>query len=180
MIAEIRAVRPNFILNNLIGPSQYAFVAAMRDLAREDATFAPGTCPILSCNLTECELPALGEAAEGLVAAGPYFRGAGGWPGPGNFGSSHEAAAHGAVRVLAGLLAGREGSEGLSLSELLADPSAQGCGIDGQTHHTVLPVLIAEVQGGRFAVIERQAEVAGDPYLTRPRMAPLPRLRAVT
>ena len=65
--------------------------------------------------MTECELPALGQAAEGLVAAGPYFRGGTGWPGPGNFGSSHEAAAYAAVRELARLLAHRAGAEDLAL-----------------------------------------------------------------
>ncbi len=181
MIEEIRAARPAFILNSLIGPSSYEFLAAYRALGLQDAAFLPDRCPVLSCNMTECELPALGPAAEGLVAAGPYFRGVGGWPGVGNFGSSHEAAAFAAVRELARLLAHRPGAEDLSLSQLLAGDCRPGGIIDPETHHTVLPAIIARVEGGAFRVIERRADMPGDPYLSRGRMAPLaPMLRVVS
>ena len=166
MIDDLRFARPDFILNSLIGPSSYEFMAAYRALGLADPHFLPASCPVLSCNLTECELPALGQAAEGLVAAGPYFRGAPGWPGPENFGSSHEAAAYSAVRELARLLAHREGAEDLPLSQLLAGDRGTGI-VDPDTHHTVLPVIIARVEGGVFAPIWRQLAVAGDPYLTR-------------
>ncbi|MEM5583474.1 transporter substrate-binding domain-containing protein [Roseibium sp. AS2] len=73
LISEIREKKPDFILNNLIGVSSYAFLRAMKDLAREDASFGPGRCPILSCNLTEAELPVLGAAAEGLISTSTYF-----------------------------------------------------------------------------------------------------------
>ncbi len=186
MIDEIRATAPDFILNSLIGPSSYEFLDAYRDLGRADPRFAPQACPVLSCNLTECELPALGERAEGIVAAGPYFRGVTGWPGvapkgpamfsgwfsggfSGVFGSSHEAAAFAAVHELARLLGHRPGAEVLSLSALLATPQAAGSIIDPQTHHTTLPVVIARVRGGAFEVVEQRPAVAGDPYLTRPR-----------
>jgi branched-chain amino acid transport system substrate-binding protein len=134
----------------------------------------------LSCNLTECELPALGQSAEGLIAAGPYFRGVPGWPGVGQFGSSHEAAAFSAVRELARLLSHREGAEALPLSQLLA--TGHGAGIvDPETHHTVLPVIIARVSDGAFHPIKRLSAVAGDPYLSRGRSAPVaPLLRVVS
>lgn len=166
MIDEVRFARPNFILNSLIGPSSYEFMAAYYALGLADPYFQPGSCPVLSCNLTECELPALGQAAEGLISAGPYFRGVSGWPGPGNFGSSHEAAAYSAVRELARLLAHREGAENLPLSQLLAKDRGIGI-VDPDTHHTVLPVIIARVEGGVFAPVRRHQAVAGDPYLTR-------------
>ncbi|MDP4033708.1 MAG: transporter substrate-binding protein [Pseudorhodobacter sp.] len=170
MIEEIRATAPDFILNSLIGPSSYAFLAAYHALGQADARFRPNACPVLSCNLTECELPALGHHAEGLIAAGPYFRGHAGWPWAGNFGSSHEAAAFAAVRELARLLAHRPGTENESLAALMAGPHAAGSIIDRVTHHTTLPVLIAQVQGGVFAVVEdRQTAVPGDPYLTQSR-----------
>lgn len=86
MVDEIAALRPDCVLNSLIGPSQYAFVAEM-------AARLPGL-PILSCNLTESELPLMGATSEGLVAACPYFRDPGR---PGGFGNSHEAAAHAAI-----------------------------------------------------------------------------------
>jgi ABC-type branched-subunit amino acid transport system substrate-binding protein len=180
MIEEIRATAPDFILNSLIGPSSYAFLAAYRDMARADARFTPEACPVLSCNMTECEMPAMGDESEGLIAAGPYFRGAmteAGDAGP--FGSSHEAAAFAAVRELARLLDGRPGAERLSLAHLL-DHGAPGI-IDRQTHHTTLPVLIAQVRKGRFEVIERRPAVAGDPYLTHPRSTGrAPSLRVVS
>lgn len=181
MIEEIRFSRPDFVLNSLIGPSSYEFLSAYRDLGRQDAHFLPSRCPILSCNLTECELPAIGTAAEGLVAAGPYFRGIEGWPGKGRFGSSHEAAAYVAVRELARLLAHRPGAEHLSLSQLLAEVGTQGGIIDPETHHTVLPALIARVEGGAFRLVHRGEAVAGDPYLTRSSQTPVkPQLRVVS
>ncbi|TIS30423.1 transporter substrate-binding protein, partial [Mesorhizobium sp.] len=54
LIAEIQATRPDFVLNNLIGSSSYAFIAAYAELAERDPHFRPERCPILSCNLTEC------------------------------------------------------------------------------------------------------------------------------
>jgi branched-chain amino acid transport system substrate-binding protein len=186
MIDEIRFARPDFILNALIGPSSYEFLAAFRALGREDAHFHPSRCPVLSCNLTECELPAIGPAAEGLVAAGPYFRGVDGWPtaagsDAARFGSSHEAAAFTAVRELARLLAGRPGAEDLSLAQLLSEDRARGGIVDPDTHHTVLPAIIARVEDGAFRVIHRRDGVAGDPYLTRGTVAPAaPQLRVVS
>ena len=168
MIDEIRHARPDFVLNSLIGPSSYEFLAAYRALGEAEAHFTPARCPILSCNLTECELPAIGPAAEGLVAAGPYFRGIPGWPDLGRFGSSHEAAAYVAVRELARLLSGRAGAECLPLSQLLAQDGATAGGIvDPETHHTTLPSIIARVEGGTFRQLMRREGVVGDPYLTR-------------
>ncbi|MFC7704424.1 transporter substrate-binding protein [Plastorhodobacter daqingensis] len=181
LLAEIRATRPDFILNSLIGPSSYTFMRAYAALGREDPHFLPARCPVLSCNVTECELPALGTAGEGLVAAGPYFRGATGWPAWGApFGSSHEAAAYAAVRELAALLAHRPGAEMLPLVQLLKGrPGA----IDPQTHHTTLPVLIAQIENGAFAVRAELPAVAGDPYLShrnRRSVPPAPRLTVVS
>lgn len=159
MVEEVRASRPDFVLNNLIGPSSYAFLVALR---------AVTDVPVLSCNLTEAELPAIGTAAEGLIAAGPYFRGAA----TGGFSNSFEAAAHAAVIELARLLRDRPGAEGESLADLLR--GAPGGRIDPRTHHTPLPTLIAQVRGGAFHVIQARAVVPGDPYLTRGRVAPPP------
>lgn len=179
MIDEIRFARPDFVLNSLIGPSSYEFLAAYKALGDEDPHFRPERCPVLSCNLTECELPAIGTAAEGLVSAGPYFRGATGWPG-GSFGSSHEAAAFTAVRELARLLSGNPGAEGLSLSRLLAEHGGPGGMIDPETHHTALPALVAQVENGAFRVIQSRKRIAGDPYLTRTAERPAaPQLRVI-
>ena len=181
MIDEIRATRPDFVLNQLIGPSQYAFLQAYRALGQTDPRFRPETCPVLSCNLTECELPAIGAAAaEGLIAAGPWFRGTAGWPHLGDFGSSHEAATHATVRMLARLLAGRPGAETLPLADLLDHPVADALGIDRTTHHTSLPCVVAQVRDGAFRTLADFGRIAGDPYLARGRdVAGGPRLRVV-
>jgi Periplasmic binding protein domain len=180
MIEEIRATRPDFVLNSLVGGSSYEFLASMRRLGSTDAHFTAERCPILSCNLTECELPALGTAAEGLISAGPYFRGMEGGPGVGHFGSSHEAAAFAAVTELARLVAHRPGAERESLARLLASDAAKVGPIDPDTHHTTLPVIIAQVRRGAFQVIQRRGSVAGDPYLTRTRMTAAQPLRVVS
>jgi branched-chain amino acid transport system substrate-binding protein len=148
---------------------------ALRRLAEEDARFGPARCPVLSCNLTECELPALGEAAEGMVSAGPYFRG-----GEGRFGSSFDAAAYASVRSLAARLA-QAGDGGAALDDLLVKPDGGVLAIDPATHHAALPVLIAQVEGGAFRVREQWEAVKADPYLARrERLEPRPHLRAVT
>lgn len=170
MVDEIAALRPDFVLNSLIGPSQYAFVAEM-------AARLPGL-PILSCNLTECELPLMGEAAEGLIAAGPYFHDP---AEPGGFATSVEAAAHAAIMEMARLFHRHPGGENLALADLLALDAGAGP-IDPETHHTALPVLIGQVRRGAFQVLHRQPRVMGDPYLTRPERLPeaRPALRVVT
>lgn len=177
MIAEIRATRPDFVLNSLVGASSYAFLRAYHALGLVHPHFRAGSCPVLSCNLTECELPPLGEAAEGLIAAGPYFQGVTGWPGPGQFASAHEAASYAAVRELARLLAHRPGAEVLSLAALLA---GAGGPIDAGTHHTALPVIIAQVRQGAFRVIQHRGTVPGDPFLTRAVPAATATLRVVS
>jgi hypothetical protein len=180
MIEELRITRPDFILNSLVGASSYAFLSVLYDLACHDPHFRPDRCPVLSCNLTECELPPLGEKAEGLISAGPYFRGLAGWPGQGSFGSSPEAAAFAAVRELARLINGRPGAERDSLAQLLASDRAAGGPIDPGTHHTALPTIIAQVRGGVFSVIQQRGDVPGDPYLTQPRHRHSPPLRVVS
>ncbi|MEI4472342.1 transporter substrate-binding protein [Frigidibacter sp. MR17.24] len=174
MIEEIRVTRPDFVLNNLIGTSEYAFLAALRALGEADPAFRPDRCPVLSCNLTECELPEIAPAAtEGLISAGPYFA-----PGEGGFGSSPEAAAHAAVRLLAALLA-EPGGEARDLAALMRRPAAAAAGLDPETHHRSLPALIARARAGRFEVMEDRGTLRADPYLSRPVAPVAPRLRLV-
>jgi branched-chain amino acid transport system substrate-binding protein len=73
IVAEIEATRPDFILNNLIGPSSYAFLRAYAALARRNPDFAPERRPVASCDLAECELDQIGEAGIGNFAAAVYF-----------------------------------------------------------------------------------------------------------
>ncbi|SFA70310.1 amino acid/amide ABC transporter substrate-binding protein, HAAT family [Poseidonocella pacifica] len=182
IVEEIADLKPDFVLNQLIGPSQYAFLAAMAELRHRDPFFGAANCPVLSCNLTECELPAIGAPAEGLISAGPWFRGLP-QPMPGNFGrddfiSSLEAAAHASVMMLAHLLSGNPGGEKLPLSLLLSRPEAAQMGLSARTHHSRLPVAIAQVRQGAFHLLRSAPPRDGDPYLTRDIAVPAP-LRVV-
>ncbi len=74
MIAEIERKRPDFILNNLIGTSSYAFLKAYHRLAERDPDFRAEHRPVTSCDLTECELAEIGaEAAAGHLCSAVYF-----------------------------------------------------------------------------------------------------------
>lgn len=168
IIAEIRATRPDFVLNSLIGPSSYAFLAAYAALGRADPHFTAATCPVLSCNLTECELGILGDSAAGLISAGPYFRDP---AAPEAFASSFEAAAYDAVRTLAAKLGAGGDAD---LATLLSRPAGGGLTLDRRTQHAVLPVVIAQVGDGAFRTLARWESVAPDPYLSRSENLPAP------
>ncbi|WP_120498194.1 transporter substrate-binding protein [Kiloniella sp. EL199] len=74
MIETIRETRPSFILNNLIDSSSYALYRAFYSAGKTDDFFRPENCPIISCNITECELEKIGyDAAEGHLSISPYF-----------------------------------------------------------------------------------------------------------
>ena len=177
LIDEIRAVRPSFILNNLIGPSSYAFLEAYAGLGREDAYFRPESCPILSCNLSESELPALSGIADGNLVVGPYFRNAAqaqGWPlaGRRRCVSSFEAAAYTAVVILAEVLAAAPAAgRRLDLPAAFAGRrfvSPYGTvEVDPRTQHLSLPVVIGRVNGTEVDALDVTQSVAPDPYLSR-------------
>lgn len=193
LIGEIRATRPNFILNNLIGTSSYAFIAAYAELGLSDPHFRPDRCPLLSCNLTECELPAIGHAAKGHLSAGPYFRA------PANSGearagdparrpaSSFEAAAYASVRVLAKILADNADATFAELPSAFAEARFQtpfgDTVIDPQTQHATLPVIIGQIGDDGFEIVSRTEGVAPDPYLShydRVEIFGRPRLKVVS
>jgi branched-chain amino acid transport system substrate-binding protein len=165
IIAEIRAQRPNFILNNFVGASSYAFFEAYAALGREDAWFRPETCPLVSCNLTEAELPAIGQAGEGHLSVGPFFDTRSRLP---NLQSSFGASAHSAILILSQLLATQTADAPLAFDGRLFDTPLGRMAIDATTRHSCLPVRIAEIRSGRFKVVEDHSElVAPDPYLSR-------------
>jgi ABC-type branched-subunit amino acid transport system substrate-binding protein len=168
LIAEIQATRPDFILNNLIGLSSYAFIAAYAALGERDPHFRPERCPLLSCNLTECELPAIGEAGNGHLSVGPYFHDASANLMPA---SSLEAAAYASVRVLAKILATNPDARWTDLPKAFsgtAFPTPLGdIAIDPQTQHATLPVQIGRIEGAAFKTVSLTKSVAPDPYLSR-------------
>ena len=189
LIAEIRATRPDFILNNLIGTSSYAFLSAYAELGWEDEHFTPERCPILSCNLTECELPAIGEAGQGHLSVGPYFRARSARAASGQFipGSSLEAAAYASVQVLAKVLAAKPDASFADLPALFERTAYQTpfgrIAIDRQTQHATLPVEIGRIEGQGFRSVSRIEHVAPDPYLShydRTAVFRRPRLKVVT
>ncbi|MHA7775382.1 transporter substrate-binding domain-containing protein [Roseibium sp. M-1] len=189
LIAEIREKRPDFIFNNLIGESSYAFLRAMKALAASDPAFAPERCPILSCNLTEAELPVLGEAADGLISTSTYFETLetpeneafltrlAGLRGQGTSISSMFVGPYEAVWLLARAIeaCGTEDPDAV-LKELCRVPHPtplRDIRIDPQTQHAFLQPLIAVVEKAdtsqkrsRFRVIEKTpGPIAPDPYL---------------
>lgn len=167
LVSEIRATTPDFVLNNLIGPSSYAFYEAYAALGREDERFRPERRPIVSCNLTEAELPDIAPFGEGHLSSLPFVHD--GTPGPR---SSFEAAAHAAVTVLADAIeaAGTDEPDAVRRAMGPAEHrTALGAiRIDPLTQHAELPVRIARIRGARFEVLEEsRGRVEPDPYLSR-------------
>ncbi|MCP8895179.1 transporter substrate-binding protein [Shinella daejeonensis] len=172
LIEEIRATRPGFVFNNLIGSSSYAFLRAYAELGRTDGHFLPQNCPVISCNLTECELEAIGAAGKGHLSAGPYFhepRGddRGGYRPR----SSFEAAAYASVRVLAEILADNPDAGWEDLPAAFAERRFEtpfgATAIDPRTQHATLPVVIGRIEDDGFRIVSRKTDVAPDPYLSR-------------
>lgn len=166
LIGEIRATRPAFILNNLIGESSYAFLKAFQALGLEDDAFLSANCPVLSCDLMEPELAALDGAGEGHLVVGPYFAGGEGAA------SSMEAAAHASVLILADLIEAAGTDDPAMLRSLLENrsfPTPLGAlKIDPQTQHTHLPVLVGRIEGERFTPVwQSETALRPDPYLSR-------------
>lgn len=170
LIEEIKQLRPSFVLNNLIGQSSYAFFKAYAELGKRDPAFAPENCPIISCNLTEPELPAIGEAAEGHLSVGPYFAdpNAVGFAMP----SSFPASAYAAVLMLADAIEAAGTQEPATLRNMLDGMDFETplgkVRIDKQTQHTSLPVRIGRIKGGAFQTVwESRSLQTPDPYLSR-------------
>ncbi|MGD1877802.1 MAG: transporter substrate-binding domain-containing protein [Kiloniellaceae bacterium] len=183
LIEDIRAQRADFVLNNLVGTSSYAFLAAYHDAARGDASFAPENRPVVSCNLTEAELDSIGPAAEGLISTAIYFDS----PetpesqafrqrvaerfGPDRRNSVYMVNTYIAVKLLAEaiLACGSDEIEAVkdALFGLDLETPLGTTRIDRRTNHAVLRPYIGRAEAdGRFKVIEAAPEpIAADPYL---------------
>jgi len=169
IIAEIRATRPSFILNNLIGLSSYAFLKEYAALGKSDPAFLPDRCPVLSCDLMEPELAAMDGWANDNLVVGPYFAGEHQPDGPA---SSMEATAHASVLILAELIeeAGTDDPAvlGPRLGSRAFETPLGAIRIDAQTQHAHMPVLIGRIEGDRFSPVwQSEGAVAPDPYLSR-------------
>jgi len=75
IIQEIRALRPDFVFNTLIGDSSYAFYRAYADADFGHGKFGPSGIPVTSCSLSEPELLSIGgRCASGHIASSVYFQ----------------------------------------------------------------------------------------------------------
>jgi ABC-type branched-subunit amino acid transport system substrate-binding protein len=197
IIAEIAQRRPSFVLNNLIGPSSYAFLAAMKALGDRDPAFLPAHCPVVSCDLMECELRDIASgAAVGQLSASSYFNGL---DTPEN--RSFKASLSGQVaqdRLISGIFASAytaadlclraitlaETEEPQAVRSTLCDtvwPTVLGhLSIDPMTNHAALPFHLGRItEDDGFEVVSSRTPIAGDPYLTG-RHREMPKLRVVS
>ena len=173
IVAEVAARRPDFILSNMLGPSNHAFLRAMRELGRRDPAFRPERCPVVSCDLTECELPEIGlGAADGQLAAASYFDSLDtranralkaqvvGRFGPNLRVSSYFATSYATVRLCVEAVT-RCGTDdpvqvrttlgGLEMASPLGPLR-----IDPATNHANLPFLLGRISGPDFVILQSQ------------------------
>ncbi|HEY0123238.1 MAG TPA: transporter substrate-binding protein [Rhizobium sp.] len=198
IVADIEQRRPSFILNNLIGPSSYAFIEAIRRLGERDGAFRPESCPVVSCDLMECELDDIAPgAAIGQLCAASYFdnvdtaentdfktRLTAHYGAPRRV-SSVFASAYTATRLCidAIVAAGRDEPEAVR-KELHGRNWATPFGalaIDRETNHAALPFHLGRInEENGFDVIASRPPLAADPYLTGRNKPASPRLRVVS
>ena len=188
LIADIAERRPHFILNNLIGPASYAFLRAYHALGARDAAFAPEVCPVVSCDLTECELGEIGaDIAAGNLAAASYFDTL---DSPANLAfKARVAAAYGAERRVSAFFEGAYTTVHMlaaAMAETGTDEPAQvkaalharafdtphgPLRIDPRTNHAALPFHLGRIcPDGGFDIVASRPAMAADPYLTAARV----------
>ena len=197
VIADIERTRPGFVLNNFIGPSSYAFLAAMRKLGERNAAFRPEECPVVSCDLTECELDEIGANGIGQLSVASYF---GSLKGADNKAFKKSVAErYGASRPVSTFFATTYASlklciesvhatgtdEPLAVRQHLysttADTVLGPIRIDANTHHAALPFHLGRISPAKgFDIMESLPAIAADPYLTGRRVARRPQLRVVS
>ncbi|MBB3456895.1 branched-chain amino acid transport system substrate-binding protein [Rhizobium sp. BK313] len=198
IVADIENRRPSFILNNLIGPSSYAFLEAIKTLGDRDPTFRPENCPVVSCDLMECELEDIAAgAAVGQLCAASYFDTIGTSD---NLAFKARLAKHyGADRRVSSVFAGAYTAVKLCIEAILAAgsdepqavrrqlhaaswPTLLGpLAIDPETNHAALPFHLGRINSENgFDVIASRPALAADPYLTGRRVLKSPKLRVVS
>jgi len=187
IVAEIKAKKPDFILNNLIGPSSYAFLKAYHELGLADPAFAPGVRPVLSCNLYEGEASLLGNAIAGHYTVSCYFQSLSGQANraflrqvAGKQGTEQVTAffveAYSSVLLIANAMR-QAGTD--AIAEVLAaakvHPFSAPFGesiVDARTNHVLMPAHIgrARADGDFDVVFEAGGAIEPDPFLTRSRL----------
>ncbi len=196
LIAEICREKPDFILSNLVGESLHAFIRAYHALGLKDEAFRPDNRPVVSCNMTDFDLMAVGPAAEGHLTVSTYLheldtaenrafkaRMAERLGGT-NVISSCFAAAYSAVLVLGTAMAEAGNDDPAAVREIVTarrfSTPMGDLRVDPQTHHADLtPHLARAGADGRFHSLEQNPQpIAADPYLAglaaRAALAPNP------
>ncbi len=198
IIADIVEKRPSFILNNLIGPSSYAFLEAMHALGQRDPAFLPRNCPVASCDLQESELEEIAPgAAVGQLCAASYFdtlespenhafkaRLRAYKPGSRRV-SSIFASAYTAATICIAAIESTSDSTPASIRRHVQAQTWPGLfgamTIDPATNHAALPFLLGQINGERaFDVIASRPPLLADPYLTGNMTRRDPLLRVVS
>jgi urea transport system substrate-binding protein len=192
IIAEVATRRPNFILSNMLGPSNHTFLRAMCELGRRDPAFRPERCPVVSCDLTECELPEIGiGVADGQLAAASYFDTLDTSANhvlkaqvAARFGSdrrvsSYFATSYATVRLCLEAVTRCGTDDPVKVRVALANleaPSPLGpLLVDPATNHANLPFLLGRISGADFVILQSRPAAVADPYLIRKRTIAQPR-----
>jgi ABC-type branched-subunit amino acid transport system substrate-binding protein len=192
VISAILDQRPDFVFNNLIGTSAYAFFRAFRAACRARGIDQVNEIPVASCTLSEPELAEIGaDAVDGHLSSSVYFSSlessanaafieayAKAFP-DGPVSSADAEASYIAVKLLAAALeqAGIDDARTVRAAvanQRLAAPQGE-VRIDPQTHHAWLtPRIARSAVNGQFEVLlEARSPIAPDPYLVQssPRFA---------
>jgi urea transport system substrate-binding protein len=174
----------------------------MRELGRHDPAFRPERCPVVSCDLTECELPEIGfGVADGQLAAASYFDSLDSVANralkaqvAARFGSSRRvssyfATSYATVRFCVEAVRRCGTDDPVKVRAVLAGlkaPSPLGpLLVDPATNHANLPFLLGRISGADFVILQSRPAAVADPYLIRrratasPHRAP-PQLRIVS
>ena len=192
VIAAILAQRPDFVFNNLIGTSAYAFFRAFRAACRARGIDQATEIPVASCTLSEPELAEIGpDAVDGHLSSSVYFSSlsspanaafidayAKAFP-DGPVSCADAEASYIAVKLLAAAL-GQAGTDDARIvraavaNQRLLAPQGE-VRIDPTTYHAWLtPRIARSTLDGQFEVLlEAGGPVAPDPYLVQssPRFA---------
>jgi branched-chain amino acid transport system substrate-binding protein len=192
VISAILDQRPDFVFNNLIGTSAYAFFRAFRAACRVAGIDQVKEIPVASCTLSEPELAEIGaDAVDGHLSSSVYFSSlqspanaafiaayAHAFP-DGPVSSADAEASYIAVRLLAATLeqSGTDDARTVRAAvanQRLAAPQGE-VRIDPQTHHAWLtPRIARSARDGQFEVLlEARSPIVPDPYLVQssPRFA---------
>jgi ABC-type branched-subunit amino acid transport system substrate-binding protein len=192
VVAAILEQRPDFVFNNLIGTSAYAFFRAFRTACLVHRIDQAAEIPVASCSLSEPELAEIGgDAVDGHLSSSVYFSSlnspanaafirayAQAFP-HGPLSSADAEASYIAVKLLAAALQQAGTDEARAVRAAVANQrllAPQGeVRIDPQTYHAWLtPRIGRSTAGGKFEVLlEARDPVAPDPYLVQssPRFA---------